>query len=172
MLKGHIVRALARSTQKVGSRLFPHLRETVECDLLSNIAEDLPSMIEGCDAVVHIATSIPLNFTDANTMKANTRLRADGTKMLLAASLKAGARRYIQQSITRAYPGHGDNWITEDMPLDTSQERTGICAPVIAMEQMIQNIPLEDLKLVYLAWRHLCGQGYVSGKCYRKSAIR
>jgi nucleoside-diphosphate-sugar epimerase len=163
--KGHIVRALARSTAKVRG-LFPQLGEIVECDLLSNIAKDLPSMIDGCDAVAHIATSIPINFTDANAMMANTRLRTDGTKILLAASLKVGVRRYIQQSITRAYPGHGDNWITEDMPLDTSPKRTGICAPVIAMEQMIQNIPLEDLN-----WCILRGGTFVGKGTFQENAI-
>jgi nucleoside-diphosphate-sugar epimerase len=106
--KGHIVRALARSTAKA-RRLFPQLREIVECDLLSDSAKDLPAMLDGCDAVVHIATSIHLNFTDADAMKANTRLRTDGTKLLLDASLKVGIRRYIQQSITMAYSNQSDN---------------------------------------------------------------
>ncbi len=165
MQKGHIVRALARSTTKV-HRLFPQLREIVECDLLSNIAEDLPSMLDGCDAVVHIATSIPLNFTDSNAMKANTRLRTAGTKTLLDASLKVGIRRYIQQSITMAYPDHGDNWITEDMPLDASPRRTGICSPVITMEQMIRNIPLEDLK-----WCILRGGTFVGKGTFQENAM-
>jgi nucleoside-diphosphate-sugar epimerase len=165
MQKGHIVRALARSTTKV-RRLFPQLREIVECDLLSNIAGDLPSMLDACDAVVHIATSIPPNFIDPNAMKANTRLRTDGTKTLLDASLKVGIRRYIQQSITMAYPDHGDNWITEDMPLDASPERKGICAPVITMEQMIRNIPLEDLE-----WCILRGGTFVGEGTFQENAI-
>jgi nucleoside-diphosphate-sugar epimerase len=158
MQKGHIVRALARSTAKVRS-LFPQLGEIVACDLLTNIAKDLLSMLDGCDAVVHIATSIPPNFKDTDAMKANTRLRTDGTKILLEASLKVGVRRYIQQSITRAYPDHGDYWITEDMLLDASPERTGICAPVIAMEQMLRDIPLEDLKWCILRGGTFVGKG-------------
>jgi nucleoside-diphosphate-sugar epimerase len=165
MQKGHIVRALARSTTKV-RKMFPRLGEIVECDLISNIAGDLPSMLDGCDAVVHIATSIPLNFTDANAMKANTRLRTVGTKILLDASLKVGIRRYIQQSITMAYPDHGDNWITEDLPLDASPGRTGICAPVITMEQMIRNIPLEDLE-----WCILRGGTFVGEGTFQENAI-
>lgn len=163
--KGHIVRALARSTSKA-RRLFPQLREIVECDLLSDIAKDLPAMLDGCDAVVHIATSIHLNFTDADAMKANTRLRTDGTKLLLDASLKVGIRRYIQQSITMAYSDHGDNWITEDMPFDASPERTGICAPVMIMEQMIRNIPPEDLK-----WCILRGGTFVGEGTFQENAI-
>jgi nucleoside-diphosphate-sugar epimerase len=162
---GQIVRALARSTTKVRT-LFPPLSEVVECDLLSNITEDLSSMLEGCDAAVHIATSIPPNFTDPNAMRANTRLRTSGTKMLLEASLQAGVRRYIQQSIIMAYPDHGDNWITEDMPLDSSQERSGICAPVITMEQMIRNIPPEKLE-----WCILRGGTFVGPDTFQENAI-
>ena len=136
--KGHVVRALVRSPVKA-RRLFPQLGEIVQCDLLSNIETVLPSMLDGCDVAVHIATAIPLNFTNADAMKANTRLRTHGTKILLGASLKAGIKRYIQQSITMAYPDHGDDWITEDMPLDASSERAGICAPVMTMEQMIRS---------------------------------
>jgi nucleoside-diphosphate-sugar epimerase len=103
---------------------------------------------------------------DPNAMKANTRLRTVGTKILLEASLKVGIRRYIQQSITMAYPNHGDNWITEDMPLDASPERTGICAPVITMEQMIRNIPLEDLE-----WCILRGGTFVGEGTFQENAI-
>jgi nucleoside-diphosphate-sugar epimerase len=156
--KGHIVCALARSITKV-RRLFPQLSEVVECDLLSNIAGDLASTLDACDAVVHIATSIPLNFTDPNAMKANTRLRTSGTKMLLEASIKAGVNRYIQQSITMAYPDHGDNWITEDMSLDSSPERAGICTPVITMEKMIQTIPLKNLEWCILRGGTFVGEG-------------
>ena len=163
--KGYKVRALARSLTKVHS-LFPQVTEVVECDLLSNIAGNLPSMLDGCDAVVHIATSIPRNFTTPNALDANTRLRTEGVRMLLEASFKAGVARYIQQSITRAYPDHGDNWITEDMPLDSSPERAQICAPVITMEQMIRNIPLEKLE-----WCILRGGTFVGKDTFQENTI-
>ncbi len=163
--KNHTVRALARSTIKVHT-LFPQVAEAVECDLLSNIAGHLPSMLDGCDAVVHIATSIPRDFTAPNAWDTTTRLRTDGTKMLLEACTKVGVRRYIQQSITMAYPDHGDNWITEDMPLDSSPERSAICAPVITMEQTIRNSPLGKLE-----WCILRGGTFVGKDTFQGNAI-
>jgi nucleoside-diphosphate-sugar epimerase len=163
--KGYTVRALTRSTAKV-RRLFLQVTEIIECDLLSSIAGDLPAMLEGCDAVVHIATAIPRDFTGPNAWDANTRLRTDGVRMLLAASLKVGVRRYIQQSITMAYPDHGDNWITEDMPLDSSPERAQVCSPVITMERMVQNTPLDKL-----AWSILRGGTFVGKDTFQENMI-
>lgn len=155
--QGHTVRALARSVAKART-LFPQVPEIVECDLLSNSVGEWTSMLEGCDAVAHIATSIPRDFTVPNAWDANTRLRTDGVRMLLDASLKVGARRYIQQSITMAYPDHGDDWITEDAPLDSSPERAQVCAPVIAMEQMVRNTPLEKLQWCILRGANFVGK--------------
>jgi nucleoside-diphosphate-sugar epimerase len=163
--KGYNVRTLARSPARV-HMLFPQVTEVVECDLLSNIAGDLPSMLAGCDVVVHIATSIPRNFTAPNALDANNRLRTDGTRMLLQASIEVGVRRYIQQSITRAYADHGDNWITEDMPLDTSPERAEICAPVITMEKMVRNTSIEKLE-----WCILRGGTFVGKDTFQENTI-
>jgi nucleoside-diphosphate-sugar epimerase len=163
--KGYNVRTLVRSPAKV-HMLFPQVAEVIECDLLSNIAGNLPSMLDGCDAVVHIATSIPRNFTAPNALDANNRLRTDGTRMLLQGSIEVGVRRYIQQSITRAYPDHGDNWITEDMPLDASAERAEICAPVITMEQLVRNTPVEKLE-----WCILRGGTFVGEDTFQENTI-
>jgi len=39
-----------------------------------------------------------------------------------------------------AYPDHGDEWITEDMPLDTTPERAEVNASVIAMEDLVRTL--------------------------------
>ncbi|MCC6165967.1 MAG: NAD-dependent epimerase/dehydratase family protein [Caldilineaceae bacterium] len=155
--QGYAVRALARTSAKA-RRLFPQVTEIVECDLLASVAEELPAMLDGCDTVMHIATAIPRDFMAPHAWDANTRLRTDGVKMLLAASLKAGVRRYIQQSITMAYPDHGDSWITEEMPLDASPERARVCAPVMTMEQMIRDTPVEELEWCILRGGSFVGQ--------------
>lgn len=56
--QGYTVRALARSTAKART-LFPQGVEIVACDLLAVTAAELLPMLEGCDAVAHIATAIP-----------------------------------------------------------------------------------------------------------------
>lgn len=153
--QGYTVRALARSTAKART-LFPQGAEIVACDLLAVTAAELLPMLEGCDAVAHIATAIPRDFTAPNAWDANTRLRTDGVSVLLEASLGAGVGRYLQQSITMAYPDHGDDWITEEAPLDASPARVQVCAPVIAMEQMVRTTPLEKLQ-----WCILRGGSFV-----------
>ncbi len=116
--QGYAVRALARSTKKAQT-LLPQGVEIVECDLLSpDVDEHMSSMLDGCETVVHIATAIPRDFTGPNAWDANTRLRTTVVKTLLKASLEVGVRRYVQQSITMAYPDYGEDWITEDALLD------------------------------------------------------
>lgn len=157
--QGYAVRALARSTKK--ARIFlPQGVEIVECDLLSpNVEEHMSSMLAGCETVVHIATSIPRDFTAPNAWDVNTRLRTDVVKILLKTSLKVGVKRYVQQSITMAYPDYGEDWITEDAPLDMSSDRAWVCAPVITMEEMIRNVSPEKLHWCILRGGTFVGPG-------------
>lgn len=160
--QGYDVRALARSVTKARQTL-PQGVEIVECDLLSpGIDKAMNVLLEGCAAVVHIATAIPSDFTVPNAWDANTRLRTDVVSMLLKASIDVGAKQYLQQSITMAYPDGGDNWITEDTPLDTSPERASVCRPVIAMEGMVRAIPARDLQ-----WCILRGGSFVGSDTFQ-----
>jgi len=157
--QGYEVRALARSVEKA-KNVFPQNVEIAECDFLSpNVNEKIGSYFQGCGAVIHVATSIPKNFALPNAWDANTRLRTDVVRMLLKASAEVGVKQYIQQSITMAYSDCGENWITEDTPLDTSPKRASLCAPVITMEEMIRNIPIH-----HLHWCILRGGSFV-GSC-------
>ncbi|MDL1898634.1 NAD(P)-dependent oxidoreductase [Anaerolineae bacterium CFX7] len=153
--KGYTVRALARSAAKARATL-PQALEIVECDLLATNADTLAPLLQGCDVVAHIATAIPRDFTAPNAWEANTRLRTDGVRTLLDAARQAKVGRYLQQSITMAYPDHGDEWITEDMPLDTTPRRGQVTNPVITMEQMIRDTPLDTLQ-----WCILRGANFV-----------
>lgn len=157
--QGHEVLALARSAEKAKASL-PAGVEIVECDLLSlDLERTIGSFISGCEAVVHIATAIPRDFSAPDAWDANTRLRTDVVRILLRASLEAGVKRYIQQSITMAYPDRGEEWITEDTPLDTSPERAWLCGPVIEMEEMIRKISSHDLHWCILRGGSFVGRG-------------
>lgn len=102
--QGHRVRGLARSPSKIKA-LFGSEVEAEACDLLApNVEEKLPSMLHGCQAVMHIATAIPRDFNAPGAWDTNNRLRTEGTQRLLKAALEAGVQRYIQQSISLAYP--------------------------------------------------------------------
>jgi nucleoside-diphosphate-sugar epimerase len=153
--QGHTVVAPVRSPEKArvlsgaGVELHPG-------DLLSPETQaQLPELMSGCQAAVHIATAIPRVFGAPGAWEANTRLRTEGTRALLDAALAAGVERYVQQSIVMAYVGGGDRWLDESTPLDTSPERASVCRPVIEMEGMVRAVPPERL-----AWCILRGGSF------------
>lgn len=107
--QGHTVAALVRSPEKAPVEAGVEL---LQGDLLSEeTKERLSALMSGCQAVLHIATAIPRDFNAPGAWDANTRLRIEGTRSLLDASLKAGVERYVQQSITLAYEDGGDRWL-------------------------------------------------------------
>ncbi len=150
-----IVRAPAKARQTMPSEI-----EIAEGDLLDpRIEQQLPGLLERCEAVLHIATAIPRDMSAPHAWDANTRLRTDGVRILLQAALKAGAKQYLQQSIIMAYPDHGDEWITEDMPLDTSPERAEVNASVITMEDLVRTLATDRLRWCILRGGRFVGPG-------------
>jgi nucleoside-diphosphate-sugar epimerase len=144
--KGCIVRTFARTPEKVRALELAGV-EAVEGDLLSlETAGRLADEMKGCNAVIHIATAIPRDSRDTEAWETTARLRTAGTRSLLQASLSAGARRYIQQSIVMAYPDGGNRWLEEDTPLDTSPARRAISDPVFTMEDMVRDVSPEQLQ--------------------------
>ena len=159
MEHGYAVRAIVRSSAKAREVLPPEI-EIATGDLLDpHIEQQLPDLITGCDALLHIATAIPRDMRAPHAWEANTRLRTDGVRVLLQAALKAGAKQYIQQSITMAYPDHGDEWITEEMPLNTAPARAAVCAPVIMMENLVRTLATGQLRWCILRGGSFVGPG-------------
>ena len=157
--EGHSVRALAHSPEKA-KVLFGEAVEIVACDLLAeDLEEYLPGMLAGCQAVMHIATAIPDDFSAPGAWETNNQLRTEGTRRLLDASLQTGVRRYVQESICMAYPDSGDEWISENVPLDTSPDRAVICDAVIRMEEMLHAISLDKLEWCILRCGMFVGPG-------------
>lgn len=154
--EGHRVRALVRTREKAQA-LVRLGAEPAPGDLLApGVAKRLGEALAGCQAVVHAASAIPRDMAAPGAWDANTRLRTDGTRLLLEASLAAGVERYLQHSIVMAYPESGDRWLDEATPLDTSPARAVICAPVIAMEALVRATPSDRL-----AWCILRGGSFV-----------
>lgn len=154
--QGNTVVALARSREKA-QHIEAAGAEIVMGDLLADeTVRDLPKMVQGCDAVLHIATAIPRNMAAPGAWTANTRLRIEGTRSLLDASLQSGVTHYLQQSIVMAYPDCGDQWISEDTPLDTSPTRASVTEPVRQMEGMVRAVDPTRLR-----WSILRGGSFV-----------
>ena len=152
------VLALARSVKKA-KNIFPPQTEVAEFDLLEDGVEKLTPLLNGCNCVIHIATAIPSDFNKPGAWDSNNRLRTEGTKKLIDASLKSGVKRYIQQSIVMAYSDGGDEWINEEHPLDETPDRELICAPVIEMEELVKNIPENKMDWFILRGGIFVGRG-------------
>ena len=157
--QGHTLRTFARAEEKVQALQHSGI-EVQQGDLLDQEIEPrLFEMLEGCDAAVHIATSIPRNTSAPGAWDTNTRLRVEGTQRLLQASLAVGVKRYIQQSITMAYPDGGDEWIYENTPLDASPSRANINKPVINMEDLVRDVARAQLSWCILRGGMFVGPG-------------
>src|SRR5690606_7085855 len=81
-------------------------------------AEALAVAADGCSAVVHAATSIPLKArTSPGDWAANDRIRREGTKALVQCARAIGARTYVQQCVVWvARPADGA-YFDEESPL-------------------------------------------------------
>lgn len=164
--KGYIVRALARTLEKEHALELAGV-EAVQGDLLAQETVDkLPDIIKGCDAVLHLATAIPRDRTVPGAWEINTRLRTEGTRALLQASLATGVRRYIQQSIVMYYVDGGDQWLDEKTPMDSSPARASSSGPVIAMEDMVRDVAPEQLQ-----WCILRGGSFVGPETMQDDLI-
>jgi nucleoside-diphosphate-sugar epimerase len=136
---GHEPRLLVRDMGKA-TALFGRMPvELHQGDLLAPAMESkLAPLMDGCEAVMHIATAIPRDFTVPGALTANTHLRIRGTGRLQRAALEVNATSFVQQSIITAYRDGGDEWLDENTWIDQSPERNSICHPVAIMESMLR----------------------------------
>ena len=136
---GHSLVLLVRDPRKAAQLFSGFNTEIHECDLLApGMEARLAPMIDGCEAVIHAATSIPQDFTAPGALTANTHLRIRGTGRLQRAALDVGVTTFIQQSIISAYRDGGDDWLDESTWIDQTPKRRDICHPVAIMESMMR----------------------------------
>jgi nucleoside-diphosphate-sugar epimerase len=113
---GHHVRAVARSADKA-AWLRAQGAEPITVDLYDGAA--VRRAVAGCQAVAHLATSVP-TMTKAARPKSwsdNDRLRAEATPLLVAAAIDVGATRFIMESIGFFYEDGGDRALDETAPV-------------------------------------------------------
>jgi nucleoside-diphosphate-sugar epimerase len=73
--------------------------------------------VRDVDGVMHLATRIRTldQVSDPDAWRENDRLRADASRILVDAAIAAGARVYVQPTVTFVYPQDGP--ATEDTPV-------------------------------------------------------
>ena len=112
---GHQVTAVSRSKADVLTRQGA---TPVDVDLFDAAAVERALMNH--DVVINLATSIPPSdrafFPWA--WRQNDRIRSEASWNLVRAALKAGATRFVQESVTLGYADGGDAWIGEDAEWD------------------------------------------------------
>jgi nucleoside-diphosphate-sugar epimerase len=103
--------------------------------------------------VVHQLTDLPPGLDPAHMEDAtrrNARIRNEGTRNLVAASVSAGVRRLVAQSIAFAYADGKLPHIEEDPLAVEADGRAGISARGVAsLERQVLEAPLERLVLRY-----------------------
>ena len=96
----------------------------------------LESAYAGADAVVNLATSVPVGPAVAlpRAWRRHDRLRTTGVANVVEAARRAGVRRLVQESLSALYADQGDEWITEQSPVEV----TARTEPSAVGESLIQ----------------------------------
>ena len=77
----------------------------------------LATAAEGCDVIIRAATAIPTKVrTRATDWAMNDRIRREGTRSLVAAAVRVGARAFLQESIVWAVGTLDGRPFDEDAP--------------------------------------------------------
>ncbi len=114
---GHQVTAVARTPGKAEGVRAAGARPVV-LDVFD--PEAACRAFDGHDAVINLATRIPPPSRAAtpSAWREGTRLRTEGSRVLVDAAIAAGVPRFLQESIAFIYPDRGAEWIDEDVPLE------------------------------------------------------
>jgi nucleoside-diphosphate-sugar epimerase len=73
--------------------------------------------------VINLATHMPrgARIFLPGAWKENDHIRREGSAILVDAALAAGVGRFVQESFAPTYPGRGDAWIDETVPIVPSR---------------------------------------------------
>jgi nucleoside-diphosphate-sugar epimerase len=134
---GHEVIGATRSA--VGAdRLRAQRADAVRLDVFDRDAVLETVAAAAVDVVIHQLTSL-----GSADLRANARVRVEGTRNLVDAALQAGVPRMIAQSISFAYEG-GSGPADESTPLDRDapEPRRTSVAGVVALEETVGEMPV------------------------------
>ena len=83
------------------------------CALICSTRTHFAQRWPGADAVLHLATRIPLSskMRHRSAWVENDRIRAEGTRNLVDAAIDVGAGVFVYPSFAFSYPDCGDVWI-------------------------------------------------------------
>jgi nucleoside-diphosphate-sugar epimerase len=113
---GHEVGGLARSDQKASLLTAMGVRPATAS--LFDVAA-LTKVFEGYDAVVNLATHIPVGYAAMRpgAWRANDRIRSEGSAAVAAAAKAAGVHTLVQESVSLIYADGDEDWLDETSPV-------------------------------------------------------
>ena len=151
--KGHDVRAVARTADKA-AQLRGQGAEPVAVDLFDGDA--VKAAVEGCEAVVHLATHVPplRRMASKKGWAEHNQLRTTASEMLVDAALTTGVSTLVKESVSFVYPDGGDAWIDEKTPAD---ESVGMLAPTLAGESIVDRFTADGGRGVVLRFGSFYG---------------
>jgi nucleoside-diphosphate-sugar epimerase len=124
------------------------------------------------EAVMHQLTDLPREFDQARisaSYAANSRIRTEGTRNLIAAAQAAGARRLIVQSIAFSYaPGGEPHAETDPLNLDDPVRAVTVRAAADMERQALQ---AQGMAAIVLRYGLLYGPGAWTEGPVRKPAL-
>jgi len=100
--------------------------------------ESIAPAIDDCDAVMHLATAIPV-ASGSSDWSRNDRVRIDGTANLITTCQVLGVQRYVQQSIAMLCTGRADQWLDEETPVTPNR----ITQSAAEMERLVTGSGLD-----------------------------
>lgn len=153
--RGHTVVGLHHRPDRAG--LIAALGATPAAVDLFDLAA-VRDAVDGADAVVHLATSIPPleKMAKRRSWEVNDRLRIAATATLVDAAIAVGVQRLVLESITFNYADAGDRWIAEDAPVHPV---FGATASALVAEQEVARFGAAGRAGVSLRFAQLYGPG-------------
>lgn len=129
------IKVVALSRSSANSDLLQREKaEVKEGDLFNQ--DDMTKATRGCDAILHLATSIPRkSLSKLSDWQTNDRIRVEGTKNLLNAALANGIELFLCESITAVYGQQNGNLVTTTTPLPSQQ--VAMVKSAVEMEKLI-----------------------------------
>ncbi|MEU0881094.1 NAD(P)-dependent oxidoreductase [Lentzea sp. NPDC005914] len=128
----------------LGREALPLLRAGHEVGVLDRHqtsmfdASQLAEAMTGYDAVINLATRIPLSAKAvlASAWAENNRIRTEGSAAVVEAALRAGVERVVQEGISFVYADGGDRELDESAPLKPVGH---IASSVVAQENALRH---------------------------------
>lgn len=166
---GHTVDVVSRSVgrsprkaalvESLGARARPG--DVFDTDFLAEVCA-------GADAVVNLATQVPVGYAALlpHAWRRHDELLTRGVASVVAAARRAGVRRIVQESVSTVYADQGDDWVTEESPLEISSATE----PVAVGESHIQEYACESRVGVILRFGGILGDDPITRFWLRSAA--